>query len=47
MAKIRKRVVIHSISTSNHNFYAYIGTLSGVVIHSISTSNHNLSFIIT
>ena len=34
-------VVIHSISTSNHNRYSACPGLSAVVIHSISTSNHN------
>ncbi len=34
-------VVIHSISTSNHNDIIYETTFTYVVIHSISTSNHN------
>ena len=35
-------VVIHSISTSNHNPYESLLFSQSVVIHSISTSNHNL-----
>ena len=34
-------VVIHSISTSNHNRLILTAILIFVVIHSISTSNHN------
>ena len=34
-------VVIHSISTSNHNRSIFHLKLALVVIHSISTSNHN------
>ena len=34
-------VVIHSISTSNHNSIFAVVVLLCVVIHSISTSNHN------
>ena len=35
-------VVIHSISTSNHNSTREERSLLTVVIHSISTSNHNV-----
>ena len=34
-------VVIHSISTSNHNLLFSFVACGSVVIHSISTSNHN------
>ena len=34
-------VVIHSISTSNHNNCPIVNASLVVVIHSISTSNHN------
>ena len=36
-------VVIHSISTSNHNLTRAPETSLNVVIHSISTSNHNFT----
>ena len=34
-------IVIHSISTSNHNLGVYLALRERIVIHSISTSNHN------
>ena len=43
MLQCQKVVVIHSISTSNHNIVFFEFEISEVVIHSISTSNHNLS----
>ena len=39
-------VVIHSISTSNHNEWVSVNRVNEVVIHSISTSNHNLRHIL-
>ena len=36
-------VVIHSISTSNHNLDSVPYTVFIVVLHSISTSNHNVT----
>ena len=37
-----KKVVIHPISTSNHNFWCWSKRVREVVIHPISTSNHIL-----
>ena len=44
--KTKILVVIHSISTSNHNLVCVVGVFAAVVIHSISTSNHNLCLVL-
>ena len=40
--RLAVNVVIHSISTSNHNVPDVLPPEPRVVIHSISTSNHNM-----
>ena len=42
MLSVVMYVVIHSISTSNHNVRRFNAMHPRVVIHSISTSNHNV-----
>ena len=41
----RIRVVIHPISTSNHNILIEYQNTTAVVIHPISTSNHNIEVV--
>ena len=35
------RVVLHPLSTSNHNWFFFVFFIAFVVLHPLSTSNHN------